>query len=55
MNKLFLEKVKIEYNIVELVKCSVIFSLEHSKELRKILLTKFCTYSNDSFKRNNLN
>jgi len=41
MNKLFLEKVKTEYNIVELVKCSVIFSFEYSKELRKRLLTEF--------------
>ena len=39
MNKLFLEKVKTDYSIVELVKCSVIFSLEHSRELRKRLLT----------------
>ena len=41
MNKLFLEKVKTDYSIVELVKCSVIFSLEHSRELRKRLLTDF--------------
>ena len=41
MNKLFLEKVKTDYSIVELVKCSVIFSLEHSRELRKRILTEF--------------
>ena len=41
MNKLFLEKVKTDYSIVELVKCSVIFSLEHSRKLRKRLLTEF--------------
>ena len=41
MNKLFLEKIKTEYSMIELVKCSVIFSLKHSKELRKRLLTEF--------------